>query len=176
MVVGHDHGHAQHLRQANLLVVGHAAVHGYQQAVSLCNFPHRVAVEAIALAVAAGNAEIHLRAHFPQGFQQDRGCAHAVHVIVAVDHDGRFLRNGLSQQAHRPLHALHQHGIMQLLKARMQKALGLFGRIHTPRTQKRRQPLGQIADGLRALRPPPDQLEHGHPPPLCFVREQPCPL
>ena len=158
-MVSHDDGHAEHLRQPNLLVIGHAAVHGKEQLMCFCDLAHCVAVEAVALAVAAGDIVIHLCALFAEGFQHDGGCAHAVHVVIAVDHDRLVRRNGLTQQRHGLIHVLHHQRRIQLLQRRMQKPLRLLHGIHAPRSQQPRQPKRILPNCPMILYSPPYQMQ-----------------
>ena len=110
--------------------------------------------------MAAGDAERRISAHVAKGLQQNRGRAHAVHIIIAVDNDGELPRHGLFDDAHGLFHALHQEGIMQMRHLRIEEALGFFLRIHAAGTQKSAQPKGQIADGLGIPGATLDESEH----------------
>ena len=163
MVIGDDDGHAQHLRQTDLLVVGDAAVHGDEQPVLFRHLPHRIAIEAIALLMAGGDAEVRLRAHLPERLQHDGGGRHAVHIIVPVNDDGHARRHCLADDAHGLVHALHEEGIVQLGQIGVQEALRLFRRVDPAIAQKPRQPQRQIADGRGGVRPPADKVQHSVP-------------
>ena len=53
-------------------------------------------------------------------------CGASVHVVIAVDHDLLARAHGILHARDRPVHILHQEGIVQIRKARIKKFLRLF--------------------------------------------------
>ena len=151
---------------------GHAAVHRDQQIGSFGNLPDRVFVQTVALAVAGGQVDLHIRADLTQIAGEDGRGAHAVHVVVAVDADVFFPVDGGADALHRLGHVAEQHGIVQLILSGVQKCLRLLDGGHAALHQQAVQHGGH---SLRARKIAPQSrplhvAQHVHP--LPFVSEK----
>ena len=160
VVIGNNHLHAQQLCQPNLLQVGYAAVHGNKQFVLFRYLPHGLFVQPVALAMAAGDAEIRLAAHGVQGFQHDAGSADPVHVVIPVDKDGHLIRHRLPDDGHGLVHALHQHGIVQPGQGRVQEGFSLIRGIDAPAKHQSAEPQGIISYLVGRIPAPLHEFNH----------------
>ena len=89
VVIGDDHVHAGGPSGGDLVDRGDAAVHGHdQRGAALGQALHGGRGQAVAVVDAAGQEPARLGAEAAQGPDHDRGGAHAVDVVVAVNDDG----------------------------------------------------------------------------------------
>ena len=145
VVIRDDDGHAQFLCQGDFRPVRDATVHGDQELCLFADFPDCVFIQAVAVLLAGGQPEGNLGAQLCQGFQEDRGGADAVGVVVPEDHDPVSGGDSPADQLHRGFHSFHSIWIVQILQRGIQKVIRLFLRIHAPGTQQRTEPAGQCA-------------------------------
>ena len=104
MMIGDHDFKPQLARQRHLLNRGDAAVHGDEQIGLFADFAHCIHVQAISLVMARRNIGIHLEAHGAQVHGENRGGAHAVHVIIAVDRNPKPFLQRLMNDIHRLVH------------------------------------------------------------------------
>ena len=104
-----------------------AAVQGNHQAYPVVRGPvQRLVGQAVALVVAVRDIEIHLGRKLLQEGVHLRYGGGAVHVVISVNQDFFFSRNGLVHPFHGLVHVLHQEGVVKVFQAGTEKAAGLF--------------------------------------------------
>ena len=111
VMVGNDQVQAQFPGASGLLHSGNAVVHGNDQREALGRQIFQCGAGQPVPAAACGQLAAHMRAQAGQAFIQDSGGADPVHIIVAVDHDGFFLFDGLPDAGHRPVHIFEQERV-----------------------------------------------------------------
>ena len=112
VMVGHDHPHAQPLRQAHLLVVGDAQVHRDQHAMVFGQLLHRRKVQAVAR-LAQRRIGVGPKPVAAQRLRHQRAGADAVHVVIAVDRHAKAAPPRVRENRERLRHAVHAHGVVQ---------------------------------------------------------------
>ena len=168
VVVGDDAAKAQRLRQLDQIVGGHAAVHRHQQLRARGDLPDRALVQAVALAVAGGQVHLHIRANFAQIAGEDGRCAHAVHIVVAVDADALLPVDGGANAHDRLGHVAEQHGIVQLILSGVQEGMRLLHGGHAALHQQAVQHGGHAlrTRKIAARKRPLHIAQHVHPLPF----------
>lgn len=158
VVVGDNQGHAAFGGGLGRGKRIDAAVHADQQGVPRRQALHRLHVEAVAFPVARGRVHVRMGAVAAQGLDQQRRSAHAVHVVVPIDHHRAVLRHRLPHGQHRLRHAVHAQRVVQIVQRGMQKGLRLRLRAHAARPEQarqgERQPRLQQRIGPDILQPP----------------------
>ena len=121
MVVGDDEVDAETGRKGGFLHRRDAVVHRDDEAASLIiDGLDGVLRQAVAVALPAGQHTLGAGPHPFEVLIEQGGGGHAVHIVVAEDHDGLALVDG-SQDARAGLvHVGQEHGVAQLLLARQQ--------------------------------------------------------
>ena len=121
MVVGDDEVYPQGGCKLGFLNGGNAVVHRDDELAALVvDGLDGVFGEAVAIALPAGQHTFDVGSHpFQVLVEQGRG-SHAVHIVVAKDHDGLFVVNGLQNAGTGLVHVGQEHGVGQLFLARQQ--------------------------------------------------------
>ena len=122
MVVSNDEVDAETGRKGGFLHRRDAVVHRDDEAASLIiDGLDGVLRQAVAVALPAGQHTLGAGPHPFEVLIEQGGGGHAVHIVVAEDHDGLALVDG-PQDAHAGLiHVGQEHGVAQLLLARQQR-------------------------------------------------------
>ncbi len=128
MMVGDDEVEAESLRRLSFGKGPHARIDSDHQAyaIGIGGFEHG-GLQAVALAQPMRHMKAHLAAEqFDCRLQKNNGSG-AVDVVVSVQQDGLFARDGCFHAFHRGLHAQHQQRIVQLSNFRIEKREGFAG-------------------------------------------------
>ena len=104
VVVGNDHLQPQSLSALQGFAGADAVVDSDQQLDALLSQPlHHGGIEAIALALAAGNGRLGLGPQTTQHPHQQSGAGHAIGVVITAHRQGLAFTAGLQQALHRTL-------------------------------------------------------------------------
>ena len=141
VVVGDDHVGASRERVCDLAVGSDARVHRDDEVGALVNeVIDRALAHAVALSHAVGDVVADIRAHRREVKIQDADRGHAVHIVVAVDHDLFLVGKRPFDAGDCLIHVEQQHRRVQKLLFHAQEAgCRLFGRIPAVGKQPRRQ-------------------------------------
>lgn len=114
VVVGDHQLNAQLCGQVSFLNGGNAVIHCHNQLIAfICQLLQGFTVQAVAAALAGGQFAAHLRAKVGQAFIQDGRSGNAVHIIIAKDHNGFTVFNGLLDAGNGFVHIFQQERVAQ---------------------------------------------------------------
>ena len=168
MMIGNDRVHAGFLRVGDLVMRGNAVVDGDDQsdAVPLHCFD-RVPVQSVSLTLPARQQKRRVCADRTERIKQDRRCAHAVGVVVAVHADPLVRFDRPPDARNRTVHVGKRERIGQRLRFGMQERFdrGVIDetapRKHGGKRSRKAEPGTQITyDGVRSVRVCAQYISH----------------
>ena len=130
VVIGHDHLQSQSISTLQGFSRADAVVDGHQQLDALLRQAlHHGGIEAIALALPAGNRRLRFGPQTAQHPHQQGGAGHAIGVVIAADRQGLTFTAGLQQPLHRKF-KVGEVGLGLRRRIGLQKALQLLFALH----------------------------------------------
>ena len=140
MMIGDDEVEPEALRSLSFGEGAHAGIDGDDEshAVGVCSFEHG-RLQAVAFAQPMRHMKAHLAAEHLDCRLEKHNSGGAVDVIVAVEQDGLFARDGCFHAFHGGLHPQHQQRVVQLSHFRIQKCESIAGCANAARDEEFRE-------------------------------------
>ena len=128
VVVANDEIDAQFFGVGNLFNCLDAAVeHDDEAHATFGRKIHPLFRYTISLFVAIGNVVVDVGIVLTDELIDQSHRCHAVHIVVAIDHDALFPKKGAVESFHRCLHVVHEEGVEQLCELWAEETSGLTG-------------------------------------------------
>ncbi len=125
MVVEDNRVHASRAKRSNGFNGSRTAIHREQQRgwKFLQTIFHAVGAQAVAFIHPAGQIKIHAPSERTQDFEQQSRGSHAVHIVIAKNHQRFVLLAGAEQSLDGCLHVRQQKRVGQIFQPRLEKIL-----------------------------------------------------
>ena len=127
VMIEHDHVDPLRLQRGDFRDRGSAAIHGDDELRRMLAHAarHAIRAQAVAFIGPQGQETCGFRAHRPQQPREQRERSHAIHIVVAIEHDALAPIDRREDALHRGGHVRQQKWIAQRLQARREKLLRL---------------------------------------------------